>query len=146
MNKMVKQYKIIFEHQNNADDRYELESAWATKIGEYFRLDNILFYAPEYSFGDIVSVEERSGELYVIGLVKESGHSTVRILFNDRGDVQNTRDQLKKMGCDSEISNVPTLIALDIPPQVNYASVREFLEEGVKNEKWGYEESCLAQG
>jgi Domain of unknown function (DUF4265) len=134
--------KVIFEH-SNANGEYELESAWATKVGDHYKLDNILFYAPEYSLGDIVSVEERSGELYVIGLVKESGHSTVRILFNDQKDVQSTRDQLKKMGCDSELSNIPTLIAVDIPPQVNYANIRDFLEGG-KSGKWGYEESCLA--
>lgn len=142
---MEKSDKIIFEHKNDANGEYELESAWAMKVGDHYKLDNILFYAPEYSWGDVVSVEERSGELYVTGLVKESGHSTVRILFNDQKDVQDVRDQLKKMGCDSEISNMPTLVAVDIPPQVDYATVKEFLEEGMRNEKWGYEESCLAQ-
>jgi Domain of unknown function (DUF4265) len=142
---MDKSYKIIFEHQNNANNEYELESAWATRVGEHYKLDNILFYAPQYSWNDVVSVEERSGELYVTGLVKESGHSTVRILFNDPKDVQGVRDQLKKMGCDSEISNTPSLVAVDIPPEVSYSVIRDFLEEGEKAEKWGYEESCLAQ-
>lgn len=141
---MSDSFKIIFEHQNNANNEYELESAWATKEGEYYKLDNILFYAPEYSLGDVVRVEERNRELYVTGLVKESGHSTVRILFNHQSDVHGIRDQLKKMGCDSEISNIPTLIAVDIPREVDYGTIRDFLEEGVRNERWGYEESCLA--
>lgn len=141
---MAETHKIIFEYQN-ANNDYELESAWATKVGDHYKLDNILFYAPEYSWGDIVSVEKREGELYVTGLVKESGHSTVRILFNDQKDVQNTRDQLKKMGCDSELSNISTLIAVDIPPHIKYEKIKEFLGEGEKNEKWGYEEACLTQ-
>jgi len=135
--------KIIFEY-HNANDDYELESAWATEAGDYYQLDNILFYAPEYSLGDIVSVEERNGELYVIGLIKESGHSTIRMLFNNQEDVQDVRNQLREMKCDSELSNQPTLIAVDIPPEVDYTIIRNFLEAGVKNGKWGYEESCLA--
>jgi hypothetical protein len=141
---MSESYKIIFEHHNNANDEYELESAWASKVGDSYKLDNILFYAPEYSWGDIVSVEDRNGELFVTGLVQESGHSTVRILFNDQQDVQSVRDHLKNIGCDSEISNIPTLVAVDIPPQVDYEKVRKFLDEGVRSERWGYEESCLA--
>lgn len=141
---MAKTHKIIFEYQN-ANGNYELESAWATKVGDHYKLDNILFYAPEYAWGDVVNVEERGGELYVTELVKESGHSTVRILFNDQKDVQNTRDQLKRMGCDSELSNISTLIAVDIPPHVKYEKIKEFLDEGEKNEKWGYEEACLTQ-
>ena len=140
---MAKQ-KIIFEYQD-ASDHYALESAWADKIVDHYKLDNILFYAPEYSLGDIVSVEERNGELYVTGLVEASGHSTVRILFNNQNDVQSTRDKLKSMGCESELSNISTLIAVDIPPNIPYEKIRDFLIEGEENEKWGYEESCLAQ-
>lgn len=138
-------HKIIFEHHNNANDEYELESAWATKSGDNYKLDNILFYAKNYSWGDEVSVEDRDGQLFVTGLVKESGHSTVRILFNDEKDVQPTRDALKKMGCDSEISNVLILIAVDIPPTVKYEKIRSLLDEGERTAKWEYEESCLAQ-
>jgi hypothetical protein len=136
--------KVIFEYYNDASGSYELESAWAVKAGEYYKLDNILFYAPEYSVGDIINVEERDGELFVTELVEESGHSTVRILFDDVDDVEDTRNQLRKLGCESEISNVPTLISVDIPPKVEYRKVKEFLDEGSNNGKWGYEESCLA--
>lgn len=59
--------KIIFKY-TDLNEEYALESAWAEKKG--------------YSFGDAVSVENRNGELYVTGLVEESGHSTVRIIFN----------------------------------------------------------------
>lgn len=137
--------KILFEHYNNANNEYELESAWAKKVEDGYKLDSILFYAKEYSWGDVVSVEESNGELYVTGLVKESGHSTVRILFEEKDIVQSTRDQLKEIGCESEISNIPILVSVDVPPQIDYyGSIKPFLDCGEDEGKWRYEEACLA--
>jgi Domain of unknown function (DUF4265) len=141
---MNKMFKIIFEY-NDANEEYALEGAWATKVEDHYKLDNILFYAPEYSLGDIVSAEERNKELYVTGLIKESGHSTVRILFNNKKDVQITRNKLIQLGCESEVSNIPKLISVDIPRSVDYfKSVRPFLEKGVEKDLWGFEEACIA--
>lgn len=135
--------KIIFEYED-FEGNYALESAWAEMAGNNYRLDNILFYASEYSLGDVVSVEDREGELYVTGLVVESGHSTIRILFTREEFVSNARDELKLLGCDSEVSNISTLVSVDIPSNIVYSEIKEFLEKGVKDGKWGYEESCLA--
>ena len=135
--------KIIFEYYD-FEENYALESAWAEKVDAGHRLDNILFYAKEYALGDIVSTENRNGELYVTGLVSESGHSTIRILFNQEQLVISTIEKLQSLGCDSEISNLPNLIAVDIPPSISYSKIKEFLEEGLINEIWGYEEACLA--
>ncbi|BAU53131.1 DUF4265 domain-containing protein [Mucilaginibacter gotjawali] len=135
--------KIIFEY-NDANDEYALESAWAEKKGEFYKLSNILFYATGYSWGDIVSVEDRNGELYVTDLIEESGHSTVRIIFYDKEIINATIEHLKNMGCGYEGSNIPTLISFDIPPNVDYKPIKEFLEEGEINEVWSYEEACLA--
>lgn len=139
----MKLYKIIFEY-NDASDAYALESAWAAKVEDNYKLDNILFYALEYSLGDIVSVEERNDELYVTGLIKESGHSTVRILFNNKKEVQITRNKLMELGCESEVSNIPKLISVDIPGDVDYfKNVKPFLEKGVEKNLWGFEEACI---
>ncbi len=136
--------KILFEHENTPEGVYGIESAWAVAEGKNYKLDNILFYAQEYSLGDTVSVEERDGELFVTGLIHESGHSTVRIIFNNPDDVNETREYLKKIGCNSEISNVPILISVDIPPEVSYGLVKEYLEKGETLSKWSYEEACIA--
>jgi len=136
--------KILFEFKNAINDEYGIESAWAVPEGLYYRIDNILFYASEYSLGDIVNVEDRKGELFVIELIKESGHSTVRIVFYDINDVVKTREYLKNLGCESEISDIPTLIAVDIPPNVDYKKIKAYLEDGTSLSKWGYEEACIA--
>ncbi len=142
---MVASKKIFFEHENSPEGEHSIESAWAIPLeNNTFKLDNLLFYAPEYSWGDIVSVENREGELFVTGLIKESGHSTVRIILNDQKDVEETRDYLKSLGCDSEISDVPILISVDIPPSVSYLQIKNYLENGEKSSKWSYEEACIA--
>lgn len=136
--------KILFEHYNTPESEYGIESAWAIPVGDNFKLDNILFYAPEYSLGDIVSVEDRNGELFVNGLVQESGHSTVRVILSDKDDVVTLRERLTRLGCDSEISNVPILISVDVPPEVDYSLIKNLLVEGENLSKWSYEESCIA--
>ena len=136
--------KIFFEHHNTPENENGIESAWAIPVDKYFQLDNILFYTPEYSLGDIVSVEDRAGELFVTGLIKESGHSTVRIIFEDKRVVSSIRKHLESLGCDSEISDVPILISIDIPPEVNYSIIKEYLVEGERLSKWSFEESCIA--
>ncbi len=136
--------KIVFEYNDN-NNEYALESAWAEKFGDNnYKLDNILFYAPNYSWGDIVKVEDRNGELYVTGLVEESGHSTIRIIFYGKEDIKPTAEQLEKMGCNWEGSNIPTLISVDIPPEINYTDIRKFLDNGEEHDMWSYQESCLA--
>jgi hypothetical protein len=135
--------KILFEYYD-VNDEYALESAWAEKEGNYYRLENILFYAPNYSLGDIVKAEDRNGELYVTKLFQESGHSTIRIIFFDKKLIKPTEEWVIKMGCSYEGSNIPTLISVDIPPNINYAPIRDFLKDGESDDKWSFEESCLA--
>jgi hypothetical protein len=140
----MSEYKILFEHDNDPIDGFGNETAWATKVGDHYKLDNILFYAKDYSLGDIVCAEEINGELIVRSLVSESGHSTVRILFNDYSLIENTLNELKSLGCDYEISNNSYLVAIDIPKEVNYIPIRDYLNLGEASGFWTYEESCLA--
>jgi hypothetical protein len=140
----MKQVKILFEYYDTTNNEYSIESVWATPFGNGYKIDNILFYANEYSWGDIVSVENRNNELYVIDLLEASGHSTVRIIFYDYNIIPSTRLQLQSLGCSSEISDNANLISVDIPFSADYSIVRDYLEEGENSEIWSYEESCIA--
>ena len=79
--------KILFKHcafnEDDESDCEDIESAWAKVEGDSYVLDNILFYAREYSLGDVISAVEKDGDLYASGLIRESGHSTIRVLFYD---------------------------------------------------------------
>ncbi|MFV0478023.1 MAG: DUF4265 domain-containing protein [Parahaliea sp.] len=135
--------KVYFEIPSADSEEMEIETVWAIPHGEGFKLDNIPFYAKGVALDDVVSANEVDGCLYVDELLEPSGHSTVRLWFSDEKDVQTVRAELKAMGCDSEISDQPRLVAVDIPSSVSYEKIREYLDAGEANGKWNYQEACL---
>jgi len=139
---MKNHLKILFIHDAFGED--SIESAWAEKVKNGYQLDNILFYTKDYSWRDIVSTIEKDGELVVNGLIQEGGHSTVRVLLNDNNLVSSLRNELKKIGCSSELSNMDNLIAVDIPPEVSYLEIKNYLDKGESQDKWEYQEACIA--
>lgn len=47
------------------------------------------------------------------------------------------------MGCGSEISDSPRLVAVDIPQNIEYGLIKKYLDDGELSGKWDYEEACL---
>lgn len=135
--------KILFLH--DAFEKEEIESAWAKRKGNYFVLDNILFYAKEFSLGDIIETVVKDGELYANRLIEESGHSTIRVFLSNENKVSKLREDLEHMGCSSEVSNISKLISVDIPRNVSYSSIIKFLDKGEKQGEWEYQEACISR-
>jgi hypothetical protein len=52
--------------------------------------------------------------------------------------------ELKEMGCESELSNMNTLISVDIPFNIVYRKILSFLENGEREGKWEYQEACIS--
>lgn len=126
------------------------ERLWAFDMGEgRYQLDNIPFFARDLAWGDVVSAvpEEGADEgvLRYQRVLQPSGHSTFRILVQDVSQVPEVCSLLEQLGCDTERSHLPRLVAIDIPPTVPLAAVRQVLSPGVSQERWDYEESCLGQ-
>lgn len=129
------------------------EWMWASRVsGTTFKIDNIPFFAKGVSCEDIVTAEQSAGGLIFKELFQPSGHSTVRIVIYQEGRderrvaaiVQEIRQSLRNMGCTTELSHIPNLIAVDIPPNVTYESVSAFLSEQEKDGLLEYEEAALA--
>jgi hypothetical protein len=78
-----------------------------------------------------------------VQLLEASDHSTVRICFADEKEVQRVRDALKSMGCSTELSDQPCLVAVDVPPKIQYENIRSYLDKGKADGRWDYEEACL---
>ncbi|MDI1436455.1 DUF4265 domain-containing protein [Polyangium sorediatum] len=134
--------KILFDVESE-DGTVDLESLWAIPVSNGYRIDNIPFYARGVACNDIVAATpDEGGMLRFSGLVTASGHSTVRLWFEDEADVPVVREQLRQMGCESEL-DLPRLVAVDIPPAVSYKDVRKFLEQQEAARVFEYEEGCL---
>jgi hypothetical protein len=147
--------KVGFKLERDADDYppADWEWLWASRVTEStFKIDNIPFFAKSIGCGDIVAAEHTRAGLIFKKLVQPSGHSTVRVMVfrkgrNDeqlRAEVESIRQSLRAMRCPSELSHIPNLVAVDIPPDVDYHSVSAFLSQQEHDGLLEYEEACLA--
>jgi len=139
--------KIKFLVQRDADGYppADIEWLWARRVGEnVYQIDNIPFFAKLTSLGDKVMAEkDQEGNLSFKEHVSYSRHCTLRVVAYEEEDVAEVRDVLKKMGCPSELSHIPKLIAVDVPPDANFIAVLEFLNEGEKRGVLEYEEAAV---
>jgi hypothetical protein len=154
---MKEMVKVGFELDRDQDGYppADWEWMWARRVGEStYKIDNVPFFAKLVSSGDIVFAEATATGIIFRNLVHPSGHSTVRVIVhresrNDdelRAVVGGVRQALQAIGCSTELSHIPNLIAVDIPPDVNYQSVAAFLSQKEHDGLLEYEEACLASG
>jgi hypothetical protein len=154
-NESKEMVKVGFKLARDEDDYppADWEWMWARRVSDStFKIDNIPFFAKSISCGDIVAAEQTNKGLVFRELVQPSGHSTVRVIVHrgDRNDeqlravVEDVKQALRAMGCSAELSHIPSLIAVDVPPEVNYQSVAAFLSQKEHDGLLGYEEACLA--
>lgn len=135
--------KVLFE-VDDGEGGVLIESMWTTAEDGGYRIDNIPFFARGFAWGDVVAVErEPDGGLRCKELVAPSGHSTLRAVIEQAGDIQPVRDALRHLGCDSELGF--GVVAVDVPPSVPYARVREYLDAREAEGVLDYEEACLGQ-
>lgn len=118
------------------------ESLWARRLSDgTYEIDNIPFYSYEVAVGDIVKVHEVDGELFFSERVKDSGNSVIRMRIYNRDELDNVRAALRALGCDSEGDGA--VLAVNVPAKVSYAPILQFLTEGDRAKRWGFEEAVL---
>lgn len=136
--------KVILVYKD-VEGRIAEESVWAEKIENgYYRIDNIPFYAPNLAFNDIIAIEEDEGVFYFDDLIKSSGHSTVQIILFKENESNEVLSKLENLGCKWEGMKNQSYYSIDIPPNINYSSVKLFLDEQFEKGILDYKESCLA--
>ncbi len=77
-----------------------------------------------------------------IRVAKPSGNSVVRAAIFDEKDVQRTRDELRTLGCASELMG-KNLISVDIPASIDYSKIQAWFERHENDGVLEYEEACL---
>ncbi|WPV69675.1 MULTISPECIES: DUF4265 domain-containing protein [unclassified Chitinophaga] len=133
--------KLVYK---DFDGNIKIESVWAEKVGNYYRIVNVPFFASNLAYGDIVSAEEDDGQLYFDELIEPSGHSTIQMIIYNKGDVKRIGEELVALGCDWEGSHLEGYISVDVPATISYVPIKKYLEDGALNKKWDYKEACLA--
>jgi hypothetical protein len=140
---MNERSKLRFRFKNSAGED-ETETMWVIKRDDGYEIDNIPFYVKELALGDVVAAQsDASGVLWYSELVRPGGHSTLHLWFSLEEDVGAVRQALRQMGCASEVSDLPRLVVVDVPPEVPYERVKTFLEQGERAGEFEYQEACL---
>ncbi len=135
--------KISFFVESEDEEGGEVESMWAERSGQYYRLDNIPFFARNVACNDLVSAKlDANGVLWFVRVVEPSSHSTIRIFATNFDDVERIRRELELLGCACELYN-RMLIAVDVPWNVSYELIREYLESFKARGEMEYQEACF---
>lgn len=80
-----------------------------------------------------------------------SSNSTLRVVaFGDTDKskqeaVRGLRRELKKIGCESEVSHIPNLISVEVSSGTPLVEVLNYLKNGENEGRWEYEEAALRQ-
>jgi len=149
--------KVVFDLERDENDYppADFEYLWAKPIGgNLYVLDNTPFFVRGVSTGDTVIAEPDSNdELRYRAVAKPSQHTTLRVVvFRESPDprpigerIRDLRQQLDLLGCSTELSHLPGLVAVDVPPGVLLSSLISMLEAGEARELWEYEEAALRE-
>lgn len=144
MNRMQKVYFPI-ESDGDGYPPVQGENLWAMVLADgLYRLDNVPFFARGVSLGDDIKAEIVNGTPTYAGVAHRGGHSTIRVAIADEQDVQGIRDDLRRLGCSTELSHLPRLISCDIPPDVGTDDVLRYLESGRAGGRIDYEVADIA--
>jgi len=139
-------HKVAFELEQDADGYppVSVETLWAAQVGpDMYRLDNIPFYARGVSSEDVVQTELQAGSNLFRKVLHPSHNSVFRIYVSDKSDVPAAQAAFGDLGCESELSDISRLFALEIPGTIDFGPVADLLIDGLDSDRWEYEEGCL---
>lgn len=139
----MEDFKIKINYYD-LEDNLAVESVWAVKEDNYYRIKNIPFFAPGIAYDDLVSIEEEDGDLYFDEIIKESGNSTLHVIIFDEANQKLVTDKFESMNCGWEGSHQKNYISVNVPKEVNYNIVKGYLHHGRETNLFDYKEACLA--
>lgn len=147
----AKMFKVAFDL--NRDESgwppVSVERLWGEKTDVRFeiRVANTPFFIPGIAFGDLIQVraDHERRELVYESFTAESGHSTVRVVFMRDGARQSVERKLHEAGCSWETTEgFENLLAVDVPPEVDYGGLRSWLRDRVGSGDIEIQESAIS--
>ncbi|WP_264537668.1 DUF4265 domain-containing protein [Flavobacterium sp. N1736] len=142
--------KILFKYYSTYLEEVVSETMWAEIIDlekGFYKLDNIPFFGPLIATDDIFRAEYDENEKCLIHkeTLENSGNSIIQILILEEGfDREIIRDKFKSINCISEGLN-ETFLAVEILKEVDYAIVKNLLDEYETHSVIEYAEPCLSE-
>lgn len=120
------------------------ETVQATKEGDYYRIKSIPLYASKIALYDLIAVRNREGVLYFHKIMESSGRNVIQMtVFKERQGKGVIMD-IERFGCTWRRSDNKQLIAFDVPKHVPYGPIKDWLDQGESEQRWGYREACLS--
>jgi hypothetical protein len=115
---------------------------WAEPLGSgRYRIESCPFFAYGLSRDDVVAAPggARRGDdaPSIDGVVEKGGHRTLRLALSASAElstpgVRAVLEHLLQLGCTHEALR-PKIVAIDVPPQVDVASVAERLQQAARD-------------
>lgn len=137
-------HKVALVYHEEIDNEYQIEMIDATKEGEHYRVASTPFFSKHLAVGDLIAVDDEDGVHYFDDLIEKSGHSTIRIIFMVETITDRTIKEVRNLGAIPHfLPGTARLLALDIPPNTDYSHIKAYLQEGMNNQLWDFEEACL---
>lgn len=137
--------KVILTYYD-FDGNLAEEVLWIEALeNEQYQIKNIPFFAPNIAYNDIITVEKDEGCLYFEEIFKSSEHSTIQIVFFNEEVIEQTIKDIETLDCSWEGMQEQHIIAVDVPANVDYKKVREYLDKQFDNKILDYKEACLSE-
>ncbi|MDV3859500.1 hypothetical protein CMT88_15525 [Elizabethkingia anophelis] len=137
--------KVILTYYD-IDGNIAVETLWAEfKEDIKYQIKNIPFFASSLAFDDIITVEEENGDLHFHEIINASEHSTLQIVFFNEKEISRVIKDIELLNCSWEGMYSQKLLAVDVPPNVNYSIVKEYLTMQLNNNIIDFKESCLSE-
>ena len=122
------------------------ETVMATKEGDYYRIKSIPFHASKIALYDLIDTRNREGILYFHRIIESSGRNVIQMTLLKQRQISNIVRNLERFGCMSRRSDNKHGIAFDVPKHVPYRPIKDWLDQGEREQRWGYREACLSHG
>lgn len=120
------------------------EAVLATKEGNYYRIKSIPAHASKIALYDLISTRTREGVLYFHKIIESSGRSVIQMIVFRGQQTKAVEKDLEQFGCMWRLGDDKHLIAFDVPKHVPYGPIKDWLEQGERERRWGYREACLS--
>ena len=145
-----KSEKLLVRYYSDVLEEIVVETLWAEIIEQekgLYKIDNIPFYGPEFSCGDIVFAEYDEDEERITfrRVVEYSGNSTIQIiLLDEKTDIENLRNEFKNIGCESEGMG-SNYFVMEVLYELNYLPIFKKLKELEKAEIISFAEPNISK-